>query len=344
LSPSPALRDSGGMDGIDIERLDYDDRSGVVELAELEEACRLADAPYLHHQSVDMVEADLRWGHDQSPSEHYLARVDGEVAGFGAIYTSDWDNLDLAWLQGGVHPRHRGQGVGAALLEQLHARCLELDRPSLGADAWEGTPGTSFLEGRGYAKKSQAILRRQDLTSLAPGQVEGMHALALERAGDYELVSFDGPLPDDVIEDYSRMAASINDAPLDDLELEDDNYDPQRMRLVEEAQQRRNRDHLRIAARHRGTGELGGHTELVVERWDPSVAYQLDTAVAPGHRGHRLGLLLKAAMVLWLRERHPQVVTVDTWNTESNRFMIEVNEQLGYRVVARELQFQRRLG
>ena len=140
-----------------------------------------------------------------------------------------------------------------------------------------------------------------------------------------------------------RATRSGNDAPLDDLELEDDNYNPERTRRVEEAQQGRNRDHLRIAARHRSTGELAGHTEVVVERWDPSVAHQLDTAVAPQHRGHRLGLLLKAEMVLWLRERNPQVRTVDTWNAESNDHMIEVNEQLGYRVVARELQFQRRL-
>ena len=80
-----------------------------------------------------------------------------------------------------------------------------------------------------------------------------------------------------------------------------------------------------------------------MERWAPTVAYQYDTAVAPGHRGHRLGLLLKSAMVQWLRERNPDVLTVDTWNAESNSFMIEVNEQLGYRVVGRELQFQRRL-
>ena len=330
--------------GVQIERLDHDDRSAVAGLTGLHEAIRLADAPYLHPQSVEMVAADLRFNHDQEPSEHYLALADGQVVGFGALYASTWDNLDVAWLQGGVHPDHRRQGVGSALQEHLHARCLELERPSVGADAWEGSPGIPFLEGQGFGKKSQAILRRQDLTSITPGQVEALRDRALERAGDYELLRFDGPLPEEIIADYCRMASSINDAPLDDLELEDDAYSPARTRKVEEAQQGRNRDHLRIAARHRETGELGGHTELVVERWDPSVAYQFDTAVAPAHRGHRLGLLLKAAMVLWLRERNPEVRTVDTWNAESNGFMIEVNQQLGYRVVARELQFQRRLG
>jgi GNAT superfamily N-acetyltransferase len=331
------------MDGVHIERLDLDDRSGVAALAELREVLRLADAPYLHPQSVEMVQAAARFNHDQEPSEHYLARVDGQAVGFGALYAGVWDNLDVAWLQGGVHPDHRKGGLGSALVEHLHARCLELGRPSVGADAWDGSAAIPFLETHGYARKSQAILRRQDLAALAPGQVEALRETALERAGAYDLVFFEGALPEEVLEDYCRMAGAINDAPLDDLDLEDDVYDPRRTRLVEEAQQGRHRDHLRIAARHRHTGELAGHTEVVVERWDQTVAYQLDTAVAPGHRGHRLGMLLKAAMVLWLRERNPEVRTVDTWNAESNGFMIAVNEQLGYRVVARELQLQRRL-
>lgn len=328
---------------VHLEPLAYDDHDRVAALADLQEAVRAADAPYLHPQSVEMVAADLRFNHDQEPSEHLLAVLDDEVVGWGALYYGTWDNLDLAWLQGGVHPEHRRRGIGTAVMERLHERCLDLGRPSVGVDAWEGSPDVAFLERLGYERRSQAILRRQHLDRIAPGQVEALLEHALTRAEDYELVRFDGPLPEDVIGDYCRMAASINDAPLDDLELEDDTYAPARTRLVEEAQQGRNRDHLRIAARHRGTGELGGHTEVVVERWDPAVAYQFDTAVAPGHRGRRLGLLLKSAMVLWLRERHPELRTIDTWNAESNGYMIEVNEQLGYEVVARELQFQRRL-
>jgi hypothetical protein len=45
----------------------------------------------------------------------------------------------------------------------------------------------------------------------------------------------------------------------------------------------------------------------------------------------------------WLREAEPQVTEIDTWNAESNSFMIGVNEQLGYRVMGRELQLQKQL-
>jgi hypothetical protein len=100
---------------------------------------------------------------------------------------------------------------------------------------------------------------------------------------------------------------------------------------------------LRLVARHRVSGELAGHTVVCVEGQRPAVAHQHDTAVARAHRGHRLGMLLKAGMVLWLAESEPQVQTVDTWNAESNDHMIAVNEALGYRVMGRELQFQKSL-
>ncbi len=46
-------------------------------------------------------------------------------------------------------------------------------------------------------------------------------------------------------------------------------------------------------------------------------------------------------MLLWLAEVEPQVETVDTWNAESNDHMIAVNEVLGYRILGREIQFQK---
>jgi hypothetical protein len=48
-------------------------------------------------------------------------------------------------------------------------------------------------------------------------------------------------------------------------------------------------------------------------------------------------------MVRWLAEEEPQLETIDTWNAESNDHMIFVNELLGYRIMGRALEFQRRI-
>ena len=46
-------------------------------------------------------------------------------------------------------------------------------------------------------------------------------------------------------------------------------------------------------------------------------------------------------MNLWLRDVQPQLVSIDTWNAESNDHMIAVNEAIGYRIMGRELEFQK---
>ena len=71
---------------------------------------------------------------------------------------------------------------------------------------------------------------------------------------------------------------------------------------------------------------------MVVSPHRPHVGLQADTAVSRAHRGHRLGLLLKIDMMRWLAEAEPQLEVLETWNNADNRFMISVNEALGYRL------------
>ncbi len=140
------------------------------------------------------------------------------------------------------------------------------------------------------------------------------------------------------------MTAAINDAPTDDLDIEDEVFTPDRVRDYETAQLGQSGDGFhRVYARHRGTGELAGQTVVAVQADLPQHAEQHDTSVVRAHRGHRLGLLLKAEMMLWLREAQPGLTEVDTWNAESNDFMIDVNQSLGYRIMGRELAFQKTL-
>ncbi len=38
-------------------------------------------------------------------------------------------------------------------------------------------------------------------------------------------------------------------------------------------------------------------------------------------------------MLLWMRDERPELTLIDTWNAESNTYMIAVNEQLGCELV-----------
>ena len=81
------------------------------------------------------------------------------------------------------------------------------------------------------------------------------------------------------------------------------------------------------------TGQMAGFTEVNIDPEFPLWGFQQLTAVIRSHRGHRLGLLVKTAMLEWLAAAEPQLEWIETGNAAANEYMITVNEQLGYRVV-----------
>ena len=49
-------------------------------------------------------------------------------------------------------------------------------------------------------------------------------------------------------------------------------------------------------------------------------------------------------MLLWLRDAHPELEIIDTYNAESNHHMIAINDKLGCTISARGFALQRHLG
>ena len=211
------------------------------------------------------------------------------------------------------------------------------------AESWYDDGVEAFATGRGFRRAMVSARRRHDLHELPDGLVDELYAEALPHAGDYELVRIHGRTPEELVERLAEATAAINDAPLDDLDIEDDEFPPERIRAYEDAQLARGPGFYRIVALHRASGEIAGHTVVAVDPEHPAYGEQHDTSVVTGHRGHRLGQLLKADMVRWLREVEPQLAHVDTWNAASNDHMIGVNERLGYRLLAQGSLYQRRL-
>jgi GNAT superfamily N-acetyltransferase len=328
-----------------ITRLDPGDLAGVQQYVDLANAASAVDCPWEHPRTVHQVAGLLRRGWDGDAPLAFLAH-DGAGAPVGVVevWTTDWDNVELAWLWVLVHPEHRRRGVGSVLLEHAFTTARDLGRTKLGIDGWDSSEApAAFAAKHGFTWASQAINRRQYLRELDLAEVRRMYDDAAAAARDYELVRIEGRVPEDLLDKVADMVVAINDAPLDELDLEDEVFPPERVRRYEDTQILNGHRLYRLVARHRVTGELAGHTVVVVEDERPTIGEQHDTSVVRAHRGHRLGLLLKAGMLLWLADREPQLETVDTWNTETNDHMIAVNEQLGYRILGRAVQYQRRL-
>ena len=78
------------------------------------------------------------------------------------------------------------------------------------------------------------------------------------------------------------------------------------------------------------TRELVALTNVQVATTWPEVGEQHNTGVLPAYRGQKLAKLVKTEMALWLRQEHPELRLISTWNACENDSMLAVNSALGY--------------
>jgi len=328
---------------MELLQIDPDDRGAVRDLVAIADAARVVDAPWMRPVDEEETRGHLLHGWDLEPRVPFLATAGDEVVGWAEYETSEWDNRHVAWLRFDVHPDHRRRGYGSEVWAALVDRARAEGRTTVGTHGWDQPAATGFAAAHGLGCRSREICRRQLLADLDRSETDRLHAEAAAHATAYELVRLEGPVPEEELEAFAVMVAAINDAPLDELDLEDEVHTPRRIRAYEEAQRLRGVRIRRLYARHRGTGELAGQTIVGVDSRRPHLSEQHDTSVVRAHRGHRLGLLLKLEMLSWLREVEPQLHQIDTFNAESNDHMVAVNEALGYRPLGRMLFFQKAL-
>lgn len=86
-------------------------------------------------------------------------------------------------------------------------------------------------------------------------------------------------------------------------------------------------------------GDFAGFTCIMINGINRKIAYQQMTGITESHRGKGLGLRLKALASLETVKRFPEVATITTTNDDENRWMIAINEALGYKVRSHNEQY-----
>lgn len=302
----------------------------------------------LAHSAEEQLPAWLTQQHE--PRRLFVARVDGVVVARAVYETLADPTTDFAWFTIEVLPAFRRLGIGSALADLLDdiaaterrtvnvVYAMSPDAP--GERLWAptgfgsvpvGNPEVRFLLRRGFHLEQ---VERGSILSLpvAPAVLDGFQTTAQAVAGDdYAVLSWTGPTPERWLDDlallYTRMST---DAPTAGLHEPEDVWDSDRLVAEQAASSTGGRMALVSAALHRPSGRLAGFTELSVPTDPQRSVEQDDTLVLREHRGHRLGMLMKVANLQHLARQFPEQSAITTFNAEENRYMLAVNEALGF--------------
>lgn len=298
-------------------------------------AAQAVDDPAVPAASLPVYTGWLSRGWDASPREGWLARDEaGQWAGAYLLELPERENRHIGRLGLLVPPAWRRRGIGTALLRHAAARGAEHGRAQLTSDTREGSAGSAFAAAVGASRGVTEVRRILDLASLPAGQLDRLRGQAEEAARGYSLVRWQGPCPEEYLDQVAAIDNAMADAPHNPGE-EPEQLDGQRLReveLVEVIQQTRG---YAVAARSDRSGELVAMTRVAVDPLRPAWGWQQLTAVIRAHRGHRLGLRVKVAMMDWLAEAEPALEHIVTGNSATNSHMIGINADLGYRELDR---------
>lgn len=272
----------------------------------------------------------------------------------------DVGNIELAVL-----PEARRRGLGDALMTTLTEFLSADGRGTLmgftfspagaeGPDALAARSGTGAVDprlpGNAFAVHHGFTLEQVERPSTLTLSAETLQrADALGRAAasvagpDYELVGWAGPCPDDLLDGLADLVARMStDVPMAS-ELNDAQvWDADRLRSAEARNVEIGKAWVTVAARHVPSGTLAAYTEIEWPLTHPVGAWQSDTLVRADHRGHRLGMLVKAANLRRLVDANPAAERVHTWNAAENTHMLAINDALGFRPTGLEGTWRRR--
>lgn len=149
---------------------------------------------------------------------------------------------------------------------------------------------------------------------------------------DYALVTWEGRVPDTWLEHYCILQTRMStDAPMAGLDLQEAVWDADRVAAHDKVLRDLGVRTFTTAAAHLPRRALVGFTQIYAPRDKPDVVWQESTLVLTEHRGHRLGMLVKAANLQLLAERYPQARRIHAGNAQENSFMLDINVALGFR-------------
>jgi GNAT superfamily N-acetyltransferase len=246
-----------------------------------------------------------------------------------------WAELDSnrksAFVYVSVEPHLRRRGIGTQLLTLAVARSRKVMRPLLSSHSSGRLPaGAAFLRRFGFKEALETHLNQLAVDRLDRALLARWLAAGSERAGDYVVEVWDGPVPEQWLAPFADLYSVMNTVPRGELKVEDTVVTPRMIREGETFLFANASRRVIACARHTASGALVGFTELI---WNPkraTIVWQQNTGVIAAHRNQGLGRWLKAANMDAMLKANPAARFVRTGNADSNAPMLAINRQMGF--------------
>ncbi|MDN3935008.1 MULTISPECIES: GNAT family N-acetyltransferase [unclassified Arthrobacter] len=283
-----------------------------------------------------------------------VAKVDGRIVGTVDIALPLADNTELAEFTLDILPDFQGHGVGRQLLEAAEHFARDEGRRIILIDT--NHPGVTLADqsagqlipgaGLGYVPLNSREVEFARLTGYTLQHIEQFSACTLPldsqlvadlqaeaeeaNAGRYRLHHWTDRCPDRWLEAVALLENRAGDGGVPEQEEDALVFDGELLRETEDVAIAQGRRTVVTAVEEIASGTLVGLTTISVLGLRPDVVFQDDTVVLAEHRGNKLGLLIKLANMERLSEQFPDARVLYTWNAPENRYLLTVNQKLGF--------------
>ena len=255
----------------------------------------------------------------------------GRLAGYGvgARNLKDTENAHIRWSEIAVKPEHRRRGLGRGLFARVLASIDgQGDDLVVISETKDRMPsGEAFASAIGAKPGLPMKLNQLDLQSVDRTKVR---AWSRATPKGYRLERIDEAVPEKFVKAYIEASEGINDMPRGEIAFNDWKLTEEQIRQRESFFKQAGMTWWLLLAIDEKTGEGVGFTEVEFNPLDPHAIQQEGTAVVAAHRGHGIGLWLKAVMLERILAERTDSRFIRTGNANVNAQILAINTKLGF--------------